>query len=46
MNSRRLIDVGRSCSTHVRMRNAYKDLDREPEKETSWETYVQMEGYY
>jgi hypothetical protein len=25
-------DMGRSHSTHVRMRNTYKDLDRRPER--------------
>jgi hypothetical protein len=25
-------DMGRSCGTHVRMRNAYKDLYRKPER--------------
>jgi hypothetical protein len=35
-----------SYSTHARVRNAYKVLDRKTEKQLVWETYVQMEGYY
>jgi hypothetical protein len=31
----------------MRMRNAYKDLERKPERNGPLlETYVQMEGYY
>jgi hypothetical protein len=36
------IDMGRSCSTHMRIRSAYKDLDRKPERESTWETFVPM----
>jgi hypothetical protein len=34
------IDMGRSCSTHGIMKNAYRDLDRKPERKIS----VQMDG--
>jgi hypothetical protein len=37
--------VGKSCSTHVRMRNAHKIWTGSLRKQTTWETYVQIEGY-
>jgi hypothetical protein len=36
-------DMGRSYSTHVRMWNAYKDLDRTWKNETTLEIFVQMD---
>jgi hypothetical protein len=38
--------MGRLCSIHRGMRNAFKDLDRKPERKSTWETFVQWGGYY
>jgi hypothetical protein len=37
-------DIDSSYSTNVRMRNAYKDMDRKPERIRPWETFVLVDS--